>query len=388
MTIHKRMCEIVDYLNSKYLEREDYTECLVFGLLTKSNVFAIGDPGTAKSAEAAELYNLLSCNVYHEQMHLMIPPEQLFGPWDLPRLREHGIQERKIKGYLPTADVAIIEEVDKASAAVTSPLLTILNERKFRQGEHMIDVPMISAVTNANAMPDDPTSAFTDRFLLRTRVTSIRVHGNFVSMLRADTILTPPAPLTLDQLHAAISEVSAIPIHDDVYPALVDIRSALRTAGIAISDRRFRWSMKVLQASAWLNGRSEATKDDLYALRHTLWILPEEIEKTAQILLEHSSPDMKNLLELGQVIDAVEAVLLADDFADPKARMQWLQLSNAQILDSVKRAKKITGQNLLSRVDAFIERAVAVRAQVLVAGGMSFDLENAEASVRADFAKL
>ena len=42
---------------------------------------------------------------------------------------ENDLYIRQIDGYLPTAEVAFIDEIFKANSAILNALLTLLNER-------------------------------------------------------------------------------------------------------------------------------------------------------------------------------------------------------------------------------------------------------------------
>ncbi len=53
---------------------------------------------------------------------------------------------RKIEGYLPTAEVAFIDEIFKANSAILNALLTLLNERLFDNGFRRISVPLLCLV--------------------------------------------------------------------------------------------------------------------------------------------------------------------------------------------------------------------------------------------------
>ena len=54
---------------------------------------------------------------------------------------------RKIDGYLPTAEVAFIDEIFKANSAILNALLTLLNERLFDNGNKLFAVPLLCLVS-------------------------------------------------------------------------------------------------------------------------------------------------------------------------------------------------------------------------------------------------
>ena len=53
---------------------------------------------------------------------------------------------RQIDGYLPTAEVAFIDEIFKANSAILNALLTLLNERLFDNGNQRFPVPLLCLV--------------------------------------------------------------------------------------------------------------------------------------------------------------------------------------------------------------------------------------------------
>lgn len=54
---------------------------------------------------------------------------------------------RKLDGYLPTAEVAFIDEIFKANSAILNALLTLLNERLFDNGNERLPVPLLCLVS-------------------------------------------------------------------------------------------------------------------------------------------------------------------------------------------------------------------------------------------------
>lgn len=59
---------------------------------------------------------------------------------------ENDEYTRKTDGYLPTAEVAFIDEIFKANSAILNALLTLLNERLFDNGNQRLKVPLLCLV--------------------------------------------------------------------------------------------------------------------------------------------------------------------------------------------------------------------------------------------------
>lgn len=60
---------------------------------------------------------------------------------------ENDEYTRKTDGYLPTAEVAFIDEIFKANSAILNALLTLLNERLFDNGNQRLEVPLLCLVS-------------------------------------------------------------------------------------------------------------------------------------------------------------------------------------------------------------------------------------------------
>ena len=72
--------------------------------------------------------------------------QELFGPLSMRGL-ENDEYVRQIEGYLPTAEVAFIDEIFKANSAILNALLTLLNERLFDNGNQRFGVPLLCMVS-------------------------------------------------------------------------------------------------------------------------------------------------------------------------------------------------------------------------------------------------
>ena len=113
-------------------------------------------------------------------------PEELFGPLSMVGL-EKDMYVRKIDGYLPTAQVAFVDEIFKANSAILNSLLTILNERLFDNGSERIEVPLLCLVGASNELPEsEELDALYDRFCTGSSVNKcLDGFGRFVETLEA-----------------------------------------------------------------------------------------------------------------------------------------------------------------------------------------------------------
>jgi MoxR-like ATPase len=305
MTLQTRFTEFREALTKKHIERYDEVEIALVGLLTGFHYVNIGPPGTAKSMLAEDIVDSIDgADLFRYLFTKFTTPEEIFGPWNLPLLRE-GVYERIIDGKAPTAHLAFFDEVFKANSAVLNACLTLMNERKFDNGIHRIDVPLISVVAASNELPEgEELNALFDRFHLRKKVEYIHEPSNFVRMIRGQEVTIPR--FTLDELEAAQDEVRAVNVGDDAIETMVNIRSAMQMEGLIASDRRYKQSIDALKAMAWLYGRQHVNDDDFRILEHMLWSDPTQIKKVSRVILSKTNP-------LDQ--EANEIIDLADEIA-------------------------------------------------------------------------
>src|ERR687887_631221 len=152
-----------------------------------------------------------------------------------------------------------------------------MNERIFHNdGASPMQMPLVSLFGASNELPEGKElEALLDRFLLRFDVQYLLRPSNFRS------ILTAPEPrasiaLCMADLRAAQVEASAVVISDPTIDALISIRDACKTEGIVVSDRRWKKTLKAVQASAYLAGEATTTPEDLLILADSLWREPRE----------------------------------------------------------------------------------------------------------------
>lgn len=208
---------------------------------------------------------------------------------------------------MPESQLAFVDEVFKASSAILNTLLTIANERKFHNDGAVMQCPLVSLFGASNELPDGKElEALFDRFLLRFDVQYLLAASNVRAVLASGEpkIATQ---LTMDDLRCAQAEVSAVKITDETIDALLAIRDACRGEGIVASDRRWKKSLGLVRASAWLSGETTTTPEDLAILTDGLWREPKDRPKVARIVGTLSDPASMQALE---ILDAAREIAM------------------------------------------------------------------------------
>lgn len=160
---------VLDSLKIEYVGRDEVIDLLGICLVASENLFLLGPPGTAKSAIVRSLGTKLDGRVFDYLLTRFTEPSELFGPFDIRRLRA-GELVTNTEGMLPEADFVFLDELLNANSAILNSLLMALNERVFRRGRETRRLDFVLTVGASNRLPeDDALTALFDRFLLRVR---------------------------------------------------------------------------------------------------------------------------------------------------------------------------------------------------------------------------
>ena len=178
-------------LAAALIERDDEIDLALTALVAAQHLLLVSPPGCVKSLLLDALLAWTGGTKFAILLTKFTVPEEVFGPVSLAGLKEDRYV-RVTTGKLPTADVAFLDEVFKASSAVLNTLLRILNERTFDAGDGVArPVPLKLCVAASNEWPSPETgkelAAVFDRFVLRKAVAPIRSAAGRARLLWAAT---------------------------------------------------------------------------------------------------------------------------------------------------------------------------------------------------------
>ncbi|MBD8036116.1 AAA family ATPase [Solibacillus sp. A46] len=283
----KQLQIVQQQLNECFYDREEEVEALLIALLSKQHVLFIGPAGTGKSVLSSMLGSIVDGSRYFQ--HLLTPfstPEELFGVLSLKDL-EQGIYRRNVTNMLPEAHFAFIDEIFKANSAILNSLLTLINERVYYNNGVPIPSPLLTIVGSSNEYIEEGEGleALFDRFLLRYEVDYIRNEDSFISMLK-DQNEKNVTKISLEELYEHQQQVANIDVSDGILKMIAKIRQALKDEGIRPSDRRFKQSLSILRAKAYLAGRTEVIREDLAIMANVLWETSDQKSTAKEIIHE------------------------------------------------------------------------------------------------------
>lgn len=288
--IQKRLQLLLEQLNERVYGKQQFIALALLSALAGESMFLLGPPGVAKSMIGNRLkLAFKDATAFEYLMSRFSTPDELFGPVAISKLKNEDVYERLVAGYLPAADVAFLDEIWKAGPAIQNALLTILNERTFRNGTKVIKVPLKGFIAASNELPavGQGLEALWDRFVIRCLVGNVEDMDDFDRMLLDTEDYEPAVKLEWQidskEYQAWQNQMSQIKVPYSVLEVIHSLKDLiesynqkLQNAGessplLYVSDRRWKKCIRILKASAFLNGADTVRLSDCLLLRHCLW---------------------------------------------------------------------------------------------------------------------
>ena len=316
-------------LSAIFPERREVIDGALCAILAREHVLLLGPPGTAKSALVRAIARAFGGSYFEALVTRFTTPDEICGPISLKALEQDRFM-RVTTGKLPEAQVAFLDEIWKSSSALLNTLLTILNERVYHNDGAPVPCPLVTLFGASNELPDGrDLEALFDRFAMRFHVPYLLRETSMKAMLRAPDPV-PSVSLDMPALEQAQWATAKVKVTDATIDALIAIREACRAEGIVASDRRWKRSLKLAQASAYLAGERQTGPEDLVVLTDSLWREPKDRPKVARIVGKLSDPVAAQATE---VLDAARET--AQKVASVKAGDRKAYISQAaQAIDA------------------------------------------------------
>ncbi len=306
----ERIQKLKEIISQGLLEKDEIVGLVLLCMIAGKSIFLYGPPGTAKSLISRRVSCAFKSNQFFDYlMNRFSTPEEVFGPLKLSELRQDRLV-RNIDGFLPSADFAFLDEIWKSSPAILNALLTIINEKKFRNGESNIDVPLHGLVAASNELPQKGQSleALYDRFIMRVLVPPLEKKQNFALFLQGSSLpekVDTPSHLSFDndELQDIKNQAKTIKINNEVMKVIELLRTNIEIYNdkkpqeiepIYVSDRRWLAIIELLKFSALLNDREFVELTDLTLLKYCLWSDVNHKDDIAKMLKECITNSQEN----------------------------------------------------------------------------------------------
>ena len=284
---------LLQEMNRGIYEKNTEISLSLLAALAGESVILLGPPGVAKSMVARQLKTAFrDARSFEYLMSRFSTPDEIFGPVSIQKLKTSDTYERAVEGYLPTADVVFLDEIWKAGPAIQNTLLTVINEKIFRNGNREMHLPLKLLVAASNELPakGEGLEALWDRFVIRIESRPIKLEKNFRAMLLeshadfsrstrvlghadfADNADSSDLKITGEEYAEWAEKICKIGVKEEVLDAISAIRKSLRAVNvdeaaerrnIYVSDRRWKNIVRLLRTSAFMQDREEVDICDL-----------------------------------------------------------------------------------------------------------------------------
>lgn len=333
MNIKLKVGKLIEILSNGLYERNDIVAKTLLALLAGESVFLFGPPGTAKSLIARRVAQAFQggeggISYFEYLMNRFSTPDEVFGPVSIKELKKDRYV-RQTADYLPEAHIAFLDEIWKASPAILNTLLTLVNERKFKNGGEVKDAPLKGLVVASNEVPEpgQGLEALYDRFIMRLKVLPMAERENFERYLQSGGVSDRIKRKKIEEFQvseAQWSELNGIAAKIKISSDVLEIIHFLRVKmeeleePIYVSDRRWKKAVKILQTSATINDRTEVEPIDAMLLPSVLWSKPEEADKISELL--------QAALDYGFAYEVKDTCRVIKEDLD-KEKRQWKEAS-------------------------------------------------------------
>ncbi|QSF13920.1 AAA family ATPase [Mycoplasma sp. Mirounga ES2805-ORL] len=280
-----KLNKIINEMNSVLLERDELIKLTFLALFSGESILLLGKPGIAKSLLARQIKNALKkCQHFECLLNNFSTPEEIFGPIKLSELNNDKF-ERKIEKYLPTANVAFLDEIWKASPAIQNTLLTIINEKIYKNGDKEIKCPLKLLIAASNELPQEGMGleALYDRFLIRYYVDPIINENNFIKLMnnnKENISIPEKEKISFQEINQIIKDSECVNIPNSIFDFVLDYRkkiiNELNQKAPYISDRRWKKIFRLLKVNAFVSERNEVNIADLTLLPNLIWENPSQ----------------------------------------------------------------------------------------------------------------
>ena len=386
---------LLQEMNRGIYEKETEISLSLLAALAGESIILLGPPGVAKSMVARQLKTAFrEAQSFEYLMSRFSTPDEIFGPVSIQKLKTSDTYERAVEGYLPTADVVFLDEIWKAGPAIQNTLLTVINEKIFRNGNREMHLPLKLLVAASNELPakGEGLEALWDRFVIRIESRPIKLEKNFRAMLlevkseeqRASEVKSEEQrafevkseerrvnnsnAITAEEYAEWTERIDKIGVKIEVLDAISAIRKSLRAVNvdeaaerrnIYVSDRRWKNIVRLLRTSAFMQDRKEVDICDLLPIYHCLWQEPEERDAIRNIVIRALfSPFADKLVEmknaLAEDIKYHRVRRNPEDGRDYEGEIETLS-------DGLSSLEKQLGENLFASADDKAEISAYLR---------------------------
>ena len=294
-----QLAPLKHWLESQIVGQSQLIDRLLIALLADGHLLVEGAPGLAKTKAIKHLSEGVEADFQRIQFTPDLLPTDITGT-DIYNPQEHSFTFQPGPLF---HNIVLADEINRAPAKVQSALLEAMAERQISVGNTTYPLPDVFLVmATQNPIEQEGTyplpEAQLDRFLMHVTIAypDADAEAQILQLARNEashTEITPPKPLSIEQLLAARQEVLAVHTAESIDQYIVQLTMATRHPK-KVDDELGQWIEfgvspratialdRCAKAHAFIHGRDYVTPDDIHGViydvfRHRL-ILSFEAE--------------------------------------------------------------------------------------------------------------
>jgi MoxR-like ATPase len=294
-----QLAPLKHWLESQIVGQSQLIDRLLIALLADGHLLVEGAPGLAKTKAIKHLSEGVEADFQRIQFTPDLLPTDITGT-DIYNPQEHSFTFQPGPLF---HNIVLADEINRAPAKVQSALLEAMAERQISVGNTTYPLPDVFLVmATQNPIEQEGTyplpEAQLDRFLMHVTISypDADAEAQILQLARNEAShakITPPEPLTIEQLLAARQKVLAVHTAGSIDQYIVQLTMATRHPK-KVDDELGQWIEfgvspratialdRCAKAHAFIHGRDYVTPDDIHGViydvfRHRL-ILSFEAE--------------------------------------------------------------------------------------------------------------
>jgi len=260
-----------------FVKADRVREILSLSLVSGKNCILFGPGGHGKSEmTAATLAAVKGATSRTQMFGEGMDEARLYGGINLGKLND---SENPVIEYYPERsflswDFAVFEELFDAPTSVLMTLKDTLTSKALRNGEQQFPMRTQSIVCATNREPGEvaeigaAAQALIERFPLQLRVAwDSYSSADYLEMFRT-VGRAEQSSISLKELEELKTRAKAVVVPEGVQRILAEMIANAVATGVIISPRSAMYAQDLVRASAIINGRTHATKDDIQAIKY------------------------------------------------------------------------------------------------------------------------
>ncbi|EJI4858965.1 DUF3763 domain-containing protein [Salmonella enterica] len=264
--LEKRISHISCLLEKGWNEYSYTIRLCLLSALSGGSVFLLGMPNVVKKLITRRLkFVFQHARVFEYSLAKNSLPEQ--GPVSYPILayQNRNINGHEMRNYLSQADIVFFDEIWNANPKI----LNILTSAIDKKCHYEIRLFIIAS----SELPDDNNVFIPlyNRLLIRLREDNIYCkHITQLKFIKSYDLIPIELQVTNNEYLQWQREISLIILPDHIFELIFKLRKRFKNI-VTASDRQWKKATRLLQASAFFNGRNTIAAIDLILLKECMW---------------------------------------------------------------------------------------------------------------------